>query len=224
MHVKEPRTLIVKDKGLAPVFLDSRLEHPVGWICAHYKSSVLLLLLLWCYNRHLISSWNCSRLHNFSFSPLPFRNTNGRSRVLHLSPNHRRCRPMPSHPNLTLRISPPTRTSPTTRPRAIGRPLSLLAAGRGHSCRSLTPRAPSPAARGRWWHWRRRATRALGCSSDGSCLCRGLASMVSQPIRVSARGTLLWRWVEIPKTLHNLHLNLLRFIWRIKTSWHMYLP
>ena len=32
-----------KYKGLAPVFLDSRLEHPVGWICARYKSSVLLL-------------------------------------------------------------------------------------------------------------------------------------------------------------------------------------
>ena len=45
MHVKEPRTLIVKEKGLAPVFLDSRLEHPAGWICARYKSSVLLLLL-----------------------------------------------------------------------------------------------------------------------------------------------------------------------------------
>ena len=45
MHVKEPRTLIVKEKGLAPVFLDSRIEHPVGWICARYKSSVLLLLL-----------------------------------------------------------------------------------------------------------------------------------------------------------------------------------
>ena len=46
MHVKEPRTLIVKEKGLAPVFLDLRLEHPAGWICARYKSSVLLLLLL----------------------------------------------------------------------------------------------------------------------------------------------------------------------------------
>ena len=46
MHVKEPRTLIVKEKELAPVFLDSRLEHPAGWICARYKSSVLLLLLL----------------------------------------------------------------------------------------------------------------------------------------------------------------------------------
>ena len=28
----KPRTLIVKEKGLAPVFLDSRLEHPAGWI------------------------------------------------------------------------------------------------------------------------------------------------------------------------------------------------
>ena len=35
----------VKEKGLAPVFLDSRLEHPAGWICVRYKSSVLLLLL-----------------------------------------------------------------------------------------------------------------------------------------------------------------------------------
>ena len=45
MHVKEPRTLIVKENGLAPVFLDSCLEHPAGWICARYKS--LLLLLTW---------------------------------------------------------------------------------------------------------------------------------------------------------------------------------
>ena len=45
MHVKEPRTLIVKERGLALVFLDSRLEHPAGWICACYKSSLLLLLL-----------------------------------------------------------------------------------------------------------------------------------------------------------------------------------
>ena len=46
MHVKEPRTLIVKEKGLSAVFLDLRLEHPAGWICVCYKSSVLLLLLL----------------------------------------------------------------------------------------------------------------------------------------------------------------------------------
>ena len=46
MHVKELRTLIMKEKGLPPVFLDLRLEHPAGWICACYKSSVLLLLLL----------------------------------------------------------------------------------------------------------------------------------------------------------------------------------
>ena len=46
MRVKEPRTLIVKEKGLAPVFLDSRLEHPAGWICACYKSYHYLLLIL----------------------------------------------------------------------------------------------------------------------------------------------------------------------------------
>ena len=46
MHVKEPRTLIVKEKGLVPVFLDSRLEHPAGWICARYKSSVLCIIKL----------------------------------------------------------------------------------------------------------------------------------------------------------------------------------
>ena len=45
MHVKEPRTLIAKEKGLSPVFLNSRLEHPAGWICARYKSSVLLCII-----------------------------------------------------------------------------------------------------------------------------------------------------------------------------------
>ena len=45
MHVKEPRTLIVKEKGLAPVFLDSCLEHPAGWICARYKSYHYIILL-----------------------------------------------------------------------------------------------------------------------------------------------------------------------------------
>ena len=49
MHVKEPRTLIVKVKGVAPVFLDSRLEHPAGWICARYKSSVLLYYYYYYY-------------------------------------------------------------------------------------------------------------------------------------------------------------------------------
>ena len=59
MHVKEPRTLIVKEKGLAPVFLvflDLRLEHPAGWICARYKSSVLLLL----YQERLHKLGKCS--------------------------------------------------------------------------------------------------------------------------------------------------------------------
>ena len=46
MHVKEPRTLIVKEKGLAPVFLDSRREHPAGCICARYKSSVFCILTI----------------------------------------------------------------------------------------------------------------------------------------------------------------------------------
>ena len=56
VHVKESRTLIVKEKGLAPVFLDLRLEHPAGWICARYKSSVLLLLLLL-----LLLLWYCGK-------------------------------------------------------------------------------------------------------------------------------------------------------------------
>ena len=46
MRVKEHGTLLGKEKGLAPVFLDSRLEHPAGRICVRYQSSVLLLLLL----------------------------------------------------------------------------------------------------------------------------------------------------------------------------------
>ena len=56
MHVKEPRTLIVKEKGLASVFLDSRLEHPAGWICARYKSSVLLLFCITCMRN---VQWTC---------------------------------------------------------------------------------------------------------------------------------------------------------------------
>ena len=59
MHVKEPRTLIVKEKGLAPVFLDLRLEHPAGWICARYKSYVLLLLL---YQFHCTNSIKVQQL------------------------------------------------------------------------------------------------------------------------------------------------------------------
>ena len=42
MHVKEPRTLIVKEKGLAPVFLDSRLD------ILSILSLLLLLLLCTC--------------------------------------------------------------------------------------------------------------------------------------------------------------------------------
>ena len=60
MHVKEPRTLIVKEKELSPVFLDSRLEHPAGWICARYKSSVLLLLLLLLYLRKNLLGSKCN--------------------------------------------------------------------------------------------------------------------------------------------------------------------
>ena len=46
MHVKEARTLTVKEKGLAPVFLDLRLKHPSRVdMTVRYKSSVLLLLL-----------------------------------------------------------------------------------------------------------------------------------------------------------------------------------
>ena len=44
MHINEHRALIVKEKGLVLVFLDLCLEHPARWICARYKSSVLLLL------------------------------------------------------------------------------------------------------------------------------------------------------------------------------------
>ena len=61
MHIKEPRTLIVKEKGLAPVFLDSRLEHPAGWICARYKSSVLLV---WGANDHYPDLHQKSPIYN----------------------------------------------------------------------------------------------------------------------------------------------------------------
>ena len=44
MHVKEPGTLIVKEKGLAPVFLDLRLEHPAGWICGYLQIFCIIII------------------------------------------------------------------------------------------------------------------------------------------------------------------------------------
>ena len=57
MRVKEPRTLIVKEKGLAPVFLDSRLEHPAGWICAHYKSYHYHYYYYACFSQSRMTKW-----------------------------------------------------------------------------------------------------------------------------------------------------------------------
>ena len=73
MHVKElPRTLILKEKGLiAPVFLDSRLEHPAGWICARYKSyhyykqrNVMIIKIIIILKRYdlMASAFACHRL------------------------------------------------------------------------------------------------------------------------------------------------------------------
>ena len=47
MHVKQPRTLIVKEKGAFPVFLDSRLEHPSRVdMCALQIFCIIFLFLL----------------------------------------------------------------------------------------------------------------------------------------------------------------------------------
>ena len=43
----------VKEKGLAQVFLDLRLEHPGGWICACYKS----------YHYHCHPSLTAAKVH-----------------------------------------------------------------------------------------------------------------------------------------------------------------
>ena len=53
------------------MFLDSHLEHPAGWICAHYKSSVLLLLLLLLLlsSRAQILDMGVLPLRKESFSP-----------------------------------------------------------------------------------------------------------------------------------------------------------
>ena len=61
--VLNPGRFIVKEKGLAPVFLDSRLEHPAGWICARYKSSVLLLLI-----HYSGECWGYGDPHYFDFN------------------------------------------------------------------------------------------------------------------------------------------------------------
>ena len=62
MHVKEPRTLVVKEKGLDPVLLDSHLEHPAGRICARYKSSVLLLfVMILCFTKSCCMETFCNQ-------------------------------------------------------------------------------------------------------------------------------------------------------------------
>ena len=35
----------MKEKGLAPVFLDLRLEYPAGWICARYKIFCMMIII-----------------------------------------------------------------------------------------------------------------------------------------------------------------------------------
>ena len=71
MHVKEPRTLIVKEKGLAPVFLDSRLEHPAGWIfwgTADWRASKRAFRFL-CVLAGALSMWRltCTCIHAIVF-------------------------------------------------------------------------------------------------------------------------------------------------------------
>ena len=59
MHVKEPRTLIVKEKGLAPVLLDSHLEHPAEWI--HVQC--MCALQIFCIIIFIIISMHCTCYH-----------------------------------------------------------------------------------------------------------------------------------------------------------------
>ena len=47
MHIKEPRTLFVKEKGgLAPVFLDLRLEHPARWIMCALQIFCIIIIII----------------------------------------------------------------------------------------------------------------------------------------------------------------------------------
>ena len=66
MHVKEPRTLIVKEKGLAPVFLDSRLEHPAGWIYMYmYVRATNLLYYYMYYMYSLRMTHTCTTVYMY---------------------------------------------------------------------------------------------------------------------------------------------------------------
>ena len=49
MHVKEPRTLTVKEKGLSPVFLDSRLEHPAGCVRAIDLIIIIIIIIMFMF-------------------------------------------------------------------------------------------------------------------------------------------------------------------------------
>ena len=72
MHIKN------ETPGFAPVFLDSRLKHPAGWICARYKSSVLLLLLLFLL-RTIRAYWSKRRV----VPPVLFRTNYYSIEILH---------------------------------------------------------------------------------------------------------------------------------------------
>ena len=67
MHVKEPRTLIVKEKGLAPVFLDSRLEHPRVDMC---KLQIFCIIIIIIINDFTIFKCTPAKLYSMSLFTL----------------------------------------------------------------------------------------------------------------------------------------------------------
>ena len=81
------------------MFLDSRLEHPAGWICARYKSSVLLLLLLLrtLHSLQCISFFGKNKISptgtSLVWDNFPIRsvgNGNGAPLIGHYKPNYQR--------------------------------------------------------------------------------------------------------------------------------------
>ena len=55
MHVKEPRTLIVKEKGLVPVFLDSCIEHPAGWYVRTTNLIFCIIIIMQSYPNQMLN-------------------------------------------------------------------------------------------------------------------------------------------------------------------------
>ena len=68
MHVKESRTLIVKEKGFAPVFLDLRLDHPIRVDMCALQIFCIIIIMYKFHFKNMFSTISGENGENFSTS------------------------------------------------------------------------------------------------------------------------------------------------------------